>query len=107
MLDFELSTHDEVCSALGSRLRAQRLQQLLTQDELARRAGVSLGTVRKLESSGLSSTASAVRIAMSLGLADQLQTLFQPQVWSIAQMERAELAQRQRAPKRPRPAARP
>lgn len=102
MLDFKLASASEVCEHLGQRLRAQRLAQLLTQADLAARAGVSTGTVRTLENTGLVSADSLVRVALTLGLANTLQPLFELPQLSIAQMERAQLAQRQRAPRRRR-----
>jgi transcriptional regulator with XRE-family HTH domain len=72
----------------------QRVAQLLTQQELATRAGVSTGTVKNLERKGQSSLASAVRIAMALNLADELRPLFKLRVRSAAEMERAGSAQR-------------
>ncbi len=100
MLIFSLSTAEETSLELGRRLRAQRLVRLWTQQELAARAGVSVGTVRTLEASGQSSVGSMVRVALALGLADQLQGLFLLPLQSIAQMDRAERAQRLRAPRR-------
>ncbi len=100
ILDFGFATHDEICTQLGARLRAHRLAQGLTQIELAARAGVSPGTVKNLEAKGQSSMETAVRIALALGLADQLQALFMIQVKSIAHMEQAERSQRVRAPRR-------
>ena len=103
MLDFNLASATEVCHQLGQRLRAHRLALLWTQAELAARAGVSTGTVRTLEATGLSSIETLVRVALPLGLADTLQSLFVAPAQSISQLSRAERAQRQRAPRRPRP----
>jgi transcriptional regulator with XRE-family HTH domain len=100
MLDFNLATHEEIAIELGARLKTQRLIQLMSREELAARAGVSRGTVRNLELKGQSSIDSVLRIALTLGLADQLQTLFMSQTKSILEMERAEKAIRLRAPKK-------
>lgn len=82
-------------------MRAQRLAQGLPQRELAQMAGLSLGALRKLESSGQSSLETLVRVVQALGLADELQDLFVLKRQSIAQMEQAEAAsQRQRASRR-------
>lgn len=100
MLDFALATHQEICTELGLRLKRQRLAQALTQQDLAERSGVASGTVKNLESKGVSSLESLIRIAMALGLVDGLAQLFElkaPQ--SIAQMERTQLAERKRAPR--------
>lgn len=102
MLDFTFSTSDEITAALGLRLKAVRLSQSLTQADLAKRAGVSVGTVKSLERTGQSCVTSLVRVVQALGLSDQLQSLFVLKVQSIAAMEQAQLAQRQRAPRKAR-----
>jgi len=103
ILDFAFATHQEICAELGQRLKRQRLVQALTQKDLAERAGVALGTVKNLEGKGVSSLESLIRIVMALGLLDELASLFTLQATqSIAQMERAQLAERKRAPSRGR-----
>lgn len=103
-MDFSFASHAEICAELGARLRKQRLIQLLSQQELAARAGVSVGTVKSLESNGAVSLETLVRIAFALGLIDELARLFEVKANSIAEMERAERAQgRQRAPRRRNP----
>lgn len=105
-LDVRLASNDEILRELGARLRAHRLAQELRQDELAAMAGVSLGTVKSLERTGATSTETLVRIVQALGLTEHLQSLFLLPRQSIAQMEKAQLAQRIRAPRR-KPAANP
>ncbi len=102
MLDFGFATYSEISKEMGARLRKQRLSQLLTQEIVAERAGVSVGTVKNLEKKGQASLESLVRIVIALGLTDDLQPIFELQVKSIAQMKRAELAIRQRAPRQNR-----
>lgn len=102
MLEFGLASRNEVALELGSRLKSQRLLQLLSREELAARAGVSRGTVRNLELKGQASLDSLLRIVFSLGLATQLQPLFKLQIVSIADLERASRVTRLRAPKRRR-----
>lgn len=102
MLDFAFFTSDEITAELGLRLKAVRLSQSLSQADLAERAGVSAGTVKALEKTGQSSLASLVRVVQALGLSDQLQALFVLKVQSIAEMEQAQLAKRQRAPRKAR-----
>lgn len=102
MLDFAFSTINEITAELGLRLKAVRLSQSLTQADLADRAGVSVGTVKALEKTGQSSVASLARVVQALGLTDQLQSLFVLKVQSIAEMEQAQLATRQRAPRKAR-----
>lgn len=98
---FKLASANEVLQALGQRLRTQRLAQGLPQRELAQMAGLSLGALRKLESSGQSSLETLVHVVQALGLVDELDDLFVLKRQSIAQMAQAESAgQRQRAPRR-------
>lgn len=100
-MSLNLASTDEVLQAIGQRLRAQRLIQGLPQRELAQMAGLSLGALRKLESSGQCSLETLVRAVQALGLVNELQDLFMPKRQSIAQMEQAEAAsRRQRAPRR-------
>jgi transcriptional regulator with XRE-family HTH domain len=100
MFDFMMATTPEICTELGRRLRARRLMQGWTQVELAERAGLSSGTVKNLENRGQASLESFVQIISALGLADDLGELFRLKVVSIAAMEKAERANRQRAPRR-------
>lgn len=102
MLLFKLASTQEAAGELGLRLRAHRLARLLTQTDLAARAGVSVGTLRTLEANGQSSVDSVLRVALALGLAEELQRLFVLPLQSIAQMEAAERAQRTQRVRAPR-----
>ena len=99
--DFNLASSAEIMQALGQRLREQRLAKLMTQEELSRRAGVALGAVKKLESSGKVTLETLVQVARVLGLVNGLSGLFAaPAYASIADMERHAAPKRQRARKR-------
>lgn len=105
MLDLLLATSEEICLELGRRLKVQRLAQLLSQAELGARAGVSHGTVKNFEGTGVVNLASMVRIVAALGLTGELQALFELQARpkSIAEMEKAEkVKKRVRAPRKAR-----
>lgn len=102
MLDFSFATYGEVCLEIGRRLKSQRLIKGWSQVELAGRAAVSKGTLQNLENRGGGTLDSFVRVVLALDLSDQLQTLFNLKVQSIAQMESAEQAKRQRAPRKRR-----
>jgi transcriptional regulator with XRE-family HTH domain len=63
-------------SALGERLRAARLRRKLTQAMVAERVGVTLPTLRKLESGDPStSLATVLRVLQVLGLSDDIDAL--------------------------------
>lgn len=102
MLDFIFATSEEIRLEIGSRLKTQRLARGWSQIELAGRAAVAKGTLQNLENKGVGTLDSFIRVVLALDLSDQLQTLFNMKVQSIAQMEAAEKAKRLRAPRKPR-----
>ncbi|MCA0392535.1 MAG: helix-turn-helix domain-containing protein [Proteobacteria bacterium] len=68
--------HLRQLSALGERLRAARLRRKLTQAMVAERVGVTLPTIRKLESGDpTSSLATVIRVLQVLGLAQDIDKL--------------------------------
>ena len=104
-LDFIFSSADEIGKELARRLKIARLALGLTQPELASRAGVSVGTIRNLERDGDCAFGTVIRIAQVLRLENGFDALFKPGIQSIselAQLERARLKVRQRAPRKAR-----
>jgi transcriptional regulator with XRE-family HTH domain len=97
-MHFELASSEEIIQALGQRLRAHRIAQNLLQEDLAARAGMSGRALRNLERGGHASLDNFIKVAMALGLAGGLATLFELQPRSIRAMEQAN-EQRQRAPR--------
>jgi transcriptional regulator with XRE-family HTH domain len=69
--------HREALEALGTRVRALRVLRDLQQREVAARAGVSPGTVIRLERTGRASLDSALRIAYVLGAEAGFDRLFE------------------------------
>ncbi|MTI73920.1 MAG: helix-turn-helix domain-containing protein [Stenotrophomonas sp.] len=68
--------HVRQLSTLGERLRAARLRRKLTQAMVAERVGVTLPTIRKLESGDpTSSLATVIRVLQVLGLAQDVDKL--------------------------------
>jgi len=102
VLDFGFASEQEIRAALGQRLRAQRLVKGLSQADLAERSGISLSTVKLIESKGQCTLENFLRTLIALGLVDELQALFVLKPQSIAQMERAEHGKRLRAPRKVR-----
>jgi transcriptional regulator with XRE-family HTH domain len=96
-LDFAFASSGEIRAALAERLKAARLGRNMQQSELAAAAGVSRGTVQNLESKAQCSFDSLVRVAMALGMEDDLASVFVRRPTSIAEMEAAERPSRRRA----------
>ncbi len=63
---------------LATRARARRLESNLTQDGMASRAGVSLGSLKRFERTGAASLEVVARIALALGLQDGFGALLAP-----------------------------
>ena len=98
MRTFNLLSSQSICADLGTRLKRLRLDQNLSQQQLAQMTQCSLSSVRRLESQGQGGFEFVVRIAQALQAVDQLEGLFAPSIESIAQAEREHaLAGRQRA----------
>ena len=96
--DFAFATAPEILRELGQRMRQQRVAKSLTQEELALKADVSVGAIKKLESTGLTTMDTFVRAVAALGLVDELSNFLalRPSL-SIAEMEeRATTAPRKR-----------
>lgn len=73
-----LGTPSELLDGVASRMRAARLAADLTQEGLAARAGVSLGSLRRFEATGQIALESLVRLALALGHERELELLFTP-----------------------------
>jgi transcriptional regulator with XRE-family HTH domain len=76
MLASSLKTPKEVCQELAARAKERRLALNISQKELAERSGVSLGSVKRFESSGLVALSSLLEIALVLGCLDDFTGLF-------------------------------
>ncbi len=63
--------------SIADRFKRIRLDQNVSQEQLAERSGVSLGSLRRFESKGEISLKSLVRLAISLNRAQDFDSLFQ------------------------------
>lgn len=66
----------QIVPELGKRAAKRRKEAGLTQKELAKKSGVSLGSLRRFEQTGDISLRSLVDIAQALGTADKFDQLF-------------------------------
>ncbi|MBK1791363.1 helix-turn-helix domain-containing protein [Persicirhabdus sediminis] len=96
---FTFKNPDKVLRQLGERLRIHRLARGLTQVELAERAGLSLSTLKLLESKGMGSLQRLLKVAMVLDLDVELANLFQADP-VFKDLQAVERSQGQRAPRR-------
>lgn len=98
MLDLSFSKPGEIVRRLCERLRTERLALGMTQAELAGRAGIAANTVSNLEAGRNVGFENVVRVAMALGRAKELDSLFLPKLDSIEDIRRYEsTANRQRS----------
>jgi transcriptional regulator with XRE-family HTH domain len=84
-------TDDRILLELGERLARVRLEQNLTQNELAREAGVGLRTVQRLETGAVATQLSGfLRVCRALRLAERFEVLIpEPVASPIARLKRA------------------
>jgi len=93
-----LKTPAEVALQLAARLRQLRLERNLTRASLAARAGVTVSSLKRFESTGKASLDLVLRLALSLDRLDELNDLFlPPRARSLDELEeRARWAHRKR-----------
>ena len=93
-------TTEEWLAELGTSLRQRRLRAELTQEDLARLAGLGLSSVKHLESGQGANLASLVKVVRALGAEDWLAALAPPDDPAVSPMQL--LHQQQRAAPRRR-----
>ena len=69
-------TPDSLMSGIAKRVKQRRLEKGWTQNFLATKAGVSLASYRRFESSGEISLRSLVMLAFALEMTDEFKNLF-------------------------------
>lgn len=83
------ATPSEVTESIAQREKARRRKLGITQQELAQRSGVSLGSLRRFEQTGAISLESLVRLSRALGCESELDSLFsKPAYRSIEEVVR-------------------
>lgn len=99
MRTFNFQTPDNLLSQLGTQIRATRLHQNVTQNELALRVGASLSSIRRIESTGQGTLTLLANVSIALNVSEGFSQIFRtPEPSSIAQLEAAhERLQRRRA----------
>lgn len=76
MINLYQKTWSEVNNEIAGKIIRLRKRKKISQKELALRSGVSLGSVKRFEQSGEISLQSLTKIAIALGVEDELLNLF-------------------------------
>ena len=75
-MGFTWETPEEMNLAVAQRLRGIRKRRGLTQQQLSEKSNVSLGSIKRFESTGQTSLISLTRLAVALDCADAVRRLF-------------------------------
>ncbi len=75
-MKFVWETPDEIDIAIAKRLSNIRKRRGITQQQLSDNSNVSLGSIKRFETSGQISLISLTKIAVALGCEDELRRLF-------------------------------
>ncbi len=81
-MDYLLLTPDDIIKSLAKRVRDIRKRRKISQKQLAKRSNVSYGSLRRFEETGQISLESLVKIAMELGLTNEINELFTHPVYN-------------------------
>jgi transcriptional regulator with XRE-family HTH domain len=76
MNQYVWETAEEMDGALARRIRGIRKRRRLTQQDLSERSGVSLGTLKRFETTGQISLLSLTKLAIALGCENEIRSLF-------------------------------
>lgn len=86
-----LKTPDEINIGIAERIRKIRRIRKISQESLSSKSGVSLGSVKRFESTGQISLVSLTKISIALGLEKELVRLFsEPEFSSIEEVLRGQ-----------------
>jgi len=96
-MDYTVMSDKAILEALGARLRRQRLNQDITQKELAERAGVARTVIQKMEQGEEFMVDGLIRVMRVLNLLDQLDNFLPDPGISPIQLARLQGKERQRA----------
>lgn len=99
--EFSIATSDQIESALGAQLERIRLTMNLTQTQVAKEAGITPLTLRRLEKGGGVSMDTFIRVMKALGLQQNLEVLLPDP--SVRPVERVRAAGKERQRARPKP----
>lgn len=79
IMTFILKTPTEIMTDLAYRIKSKRLELNLTQEGICSRSGVSLGSLKRFESTGQISLESLLKLAHAVGALSEFDSLFSTQ----------------------------
>ena len=74
--DFLKKTPTEIGREIAQRVRAVRRRRKISQEKLSEKSGVSLGSLKRFERTGQISLLSLTKLAVALGMQQELERLF-------------------------------
>ena len=89
-MDYYIASDSTILKELGERLRKLRLRKNITQEDLAERTLLSVGTIKSLEA-GKGKLSTLVAVLRELGALDQLDQFIPPLTISPIKMAEANL----------------
>ncbi|MBQ6442981.1 MAG: helix-turn-helix transcriptional regulator [Lachnospiraceae bacterium] len=81
-MDIPWITPIDTAKQLAGKMRNIRKRKKITQQQLAARSNVSYATLRKFERTGKISLESFIKLAMELGVIDEVNRLFEKPVYN-------------------------
>ena len=76
MISIVQKTPNEINRIIAQNITSLRKRKKISQKELSLRSGVSYGSIRRFENEGEISLTSLTKIAIALGVSDELEVLF-------------------------------
>ena len=74
--EFLKKTPTEIDREIAQRVRAVRRRRKISQEKLSEKSGVSLGSLKRFERTGQISLLSLTKLAVALGMQQELERLF-------------------------------
>lgn len=76
MIGLQWETAEEMNEKLAGRIRNIRKRRKISQEELSARSGVSYGSIKRFEATGMISLLSLTKIAIALDCSDEIRRMF-------------------------------
>ena len=73
---FQWETAEEINLNLAKRVKNIRKRRKISQEELAYKSGVSYGSIKRFESTGMISLLSLTKLTIALGCTDEINNMF-------------------------------